>query len=337
MDWKKELTQNNKLYLPLLSEDKITIAPSLLYIEPHPNFLNIWHNGPKTNSDKSLLEAIVILGKTLSEFITKGQGKVQIKTKTSSEDFVTEVDSGLEMLLRRWIKKFLPTHKLFGEEGKKDKLSPEDFVWYIDPIDGTTNYTQNKSDVGLNICCFKKGKPYISYVGKPFYKEQFYSLASEKIVFKEKDNHITILKPSDLPKSLVIGAEFKSSKKSEQNHLKNILDKLNAKPHSLKTIALNLLDLLEGKTNGFYRITVKIWDIAAPAALIKTLYPDSFNFELSFKINNKLTTIPFFSNHTAYYEKINDPHNTTHQMGLFILYPKSQPKIKKIIYNEYFK
>src|ERR1017187_3156062 len=54
-------------------------------------------------------------------------------------DLVTEADRASEALIRERLTKAFPTHGIYGEEGTRDQIERE-FRWYVDPLDGTTNF-----------------------------------------------------------------------------------------------------------------------------------------------------------------------------------------------------
>ena len=54
-------------------------------------------------------------------------------------DLVTEADRASEALIRERLTAAFPGHGIFGEEGTRDQMESE-FRWYVDPLDGTTNF-----------------------------------------------------------------------------------------------------------------------------------------------------------------------------------------------------
>ena len=54
-------------------------------------------------------------------------------------DLVTEADRASEALIRERLTAAFPAHGIYGEEGTRDQLESE-FRWYVDPLDGTTNF-----------------------------------------------------------------------------------------------------------------------------------------------------------------------------------------------------
>src|SRR5260370_29125302 len=65
-------------------------------------------------------------------------GKVSVEYK-GEVDLVTEADRSSEKLIVERIRRQWPGHDLLGEEGSRRETG-SDFRWYIDPLDGTTNF-----------------------------------------------------------------------------------------------------------------------------------------------------------------------------------------------------
>ena len=77
-------------------------------------------------------------GAMLREFYAQG-----VETEYKGDvDLVTVADRTVEAYLREALKTTFPTHGVYGEEGTRDRLDAE-FRWYIDPLDGTTNFAHS--------------------------------------------------------------------------------------------------------------------------------------------------------------------------------------------------
>ena len=74
-------------------------------------------------------------GALLREFYAKG-----VETEYKGDvDLVTEADRASEALIRERLTAAFPGHGIYGEEGTRDQMESE-FRWYVDPLDGTTNF-----------------------------------------------------------------------------------------------------------------------------------------------------------------------------------------------------
>ena len=76
-------------------------------------------------------------GALLREFYARG-----VETEYKGDvDLVTAADRASEALIRERLTAAFPTHGIYGEEGTRDQLESE-YRWYVDPLDGTTNFAQ---------------------------------------------------------------------------------------------------------------------------------------------------------------------------------------------------
>ena len=77
-------------------------------------------------------------------------------------DFVTEVDQKSEASIIREIQQHYPTHGIVGEES--ERINPDASIqWYIDPLDGTTNFIHGYPHFAVSIGVWSKGKPLLDF------------------------------------------------------------------------------------------------------------------------------------------------------------------------------
>lgn len=113
--------------------------------------------------DKAQKELLNISAELKKEFL-KGFGKaVGIKEK-SLGDYVTPADKIIEKKFKDWVLKNFPGHSVFGEEdgGVEGNLLPE-WLWAIDPIDGTNNYQFGNTDSSIVISLRYNGNPVLAW------------------------------------------------------------------------------------------------------------------------------------------------------------------------------
>ncbi len=86
-------------------------------------------------------------GALLRDFYRKG-----VATEYKSDvDLVTEADRASEKLIVERLRELFPEHGIYGEEGTRSHLESE-YRWYIDPLDGTTNFAH-----GFPVFCVSMG------------------------------------------------------------------------------------------------------------------------------------------------------------------------------------
>ncbi len=88
-------------------------------------------------------------------------------------DPVTEADRGAEAAMRRLISQTFPAHGVIGEEYGRDRPEAE-YVWVLDPIDGTKNFVSGLPTWGTLIGLMHHGRPVYGMMAQPFTRERFH-------------------------------------------------------------------------------------------------------------------------------------------------------------------
>ncbi len=97
---------------------------------------------------------------------------VEDKSASQSFDPVTEADRAAEAVMRRLIKGNFPQHGIVGEEFGNEREDAE-FVWVLDPIDGTKSFIAGFPIWGTLIALLHKGTPVYGMMHQPFIGERF--------------------------------------------------------------------------------------------------------------------------------------------------------------------
>jgi myo-inositol-1(or 4)-monophosphatase len=90
----------------------------------------------------------------------------------ADKSIVTQIDSSSESAIIEIIKKNFPTHQIIAEESGDNHIE-SDHVWYIDPLDGTTNYSRKVPICAVVISLIKNGQPHVGVIYNPFTEELF--------------------------------------------------------------------------------------------------------------------------------------------------------------------
>jgi histidinol-phosphatase len=98
-----------------------------------------------------------------------------VDNKSASQDFdpVTEADRAAEAVMRRLIKANFPQHGIVGEEFGSEREDAE-YVWVLDPIDGTKSFIAGFPIWGTLIALMHKGTPVFGMMHQPYIGERFY-------------------------------------------------------------------------------------------------------------------------------------------------------------------
>ena len=110
-------------------------------------------------------------GETILPFF---RTSLSIDNKSTAHDFdpVTEADRAAEAVMRRLIKANFPQHGIVGEEFGNEREDAE-YVWVLDPIDGTKSFISGFPIWGTLIALLHKGTPVFGMMHQPFIGERF--------------------------------------------------------------------------------------------------------------------------------------------------------------------
>jgi myo-inositol-1(or 4)-monophosphatase len=96
------------------------------------------------------------------------------KSRSGVFDPVTEADRGAENVMRRMIRAAFPEHGIIGEEFGSENADAE-FVWVLDPIDGTKSFISGLPVWGTLIGLMHNGRPCYGMMHQPFTRESYFS------------------------------------------------------------------------------------------------------------------------------------------------------------------
>jgi myo-inositol-1(or 4)-monophosphatase len=116
-------------------------------------------------------ELASISGETIRPFFRSALG-VENKSRSGGFDPVTAADRAAEAAMRSLIKRNFPEHGIIGEEFEADHGDAE-YVWVLDPIDGTKSFISGMPVWGTLIALTRHGKPIYGMMHQPFIREQF--------------------------------------------------------------------------------------------------------------------------------------------------------------------
>ena len=113
-----------------------------------------------------------VSGEVILPFFRSAIG-VEDKSRGAIFDPVTEADRGAEAAMRRLIAQTFPAHGVIGEEYGRDRPEAE-YVWVLDPIDGTKSFISGLPTWGTLIGLMHRGRPVYGMMAQPFTRERFY-------------------------------------------------------------------------------------------------------------------------------------------------------------------
>jgi myo-inositol-1(or 4)-monophosphatase len=117
---------------------------------------------PERRELEAFLEGARRVSKEAGELVLAGWRTGAAVHKKGPVDLVTEYDLRSEELVRRRLLELFPGHVVVGEEhAAEDDASAGDLVWYVDPIDGTTNFSHGHPFFAVSLGLCFRGEPIV--------------------------------------------------------------------------------------------------------------------------------------------------------------------------------
>src|SRR5689334_661789 len=122
-------------------------------------------------SGQTFLQPMQELARDAGALLMSFFGKVAIEYKGDA-DLVTQADRASEKLIVERIRKQWPDHDLLGEEGSRTETG-SDFRWYIDPLDGTTNFAHGYPVFCVSLALEHRGERIAGVIYDPTRQETY--------------------------------------------------------------------------------------------------------------------------------------------------------------------
>jgi myo-inositol-1(or 4)-monophosphatase len=176
-------------------------------------------------------------------------------------DLVTVADRESEALILSRIREEWPSHDVVGEEGSRIQTG-SDYLWYIDPLDGTTNFAHGFPVFCVSLALQHNGKRVAGVVYDPTRDELFAAELGRGAYLNH--NRIAVSKVDNLAECLV-GTGFPSHKRHKNPNI-FFYHQITLHSHGVRragSAALDLCSVAAGRLDGFWEFNLNPWDTAA--------------------------------------------------------------------------
>jgi myo-inositol-1(or 4)-monophosphatase len=193
-------------------------------------------------------------------------GKVSIEYKGDA-DLVTKADRASEQIIVERIRRQWPDHDLIGEEGSRRETG-SDFRWYIDPLDGTTNFAHSFPVFCVSIALEHKGQRIAGVVYDPSRNEMFAAAKGIGSWLNDQPIHVSTVK---LLKESLVATGFPSHKRHKNPNI-HFYHQITLRSHGVRragSAALDLCYLACGRYDAYWEFNLNAWDTAAGVLIVE--------------------------------------------------------------------
>jgi myo-inositol-1(or 4)-monophosphatase len=184
--------------------------------------------------------------------------KVEYK---GSADLVTIADRQSEALILGRIRSRFPHHDVMGEEGTRIETG-SDYKWYVDPLDGTTNFAHGYPVFCVSLGVEFRGQRIAGVIYDPTRDEMFAAEKGSGARLNEQPMQVSSI--ASLSESLV-ATGFPSQKRHKNPNI-HFYHQLSLRSHGVRragSAALDLCNVASGRFDGFWEFNLNPWDTAA--------------------------------------------------------------------------
>ncbi len=211
-------------------------------------------------------------GARLREFFAQG-----VETEYKGDvDIVTVADRTVERLIRARLAEAFPDHGIYGEEGTRERLEAE-FRWYVDPLDGTTNFAH-----GFPQFCVSLGLEHRPPGLKPdddgtLEAAVIYDPLRDELFTAERGSGARLngkavrVSPTGQLAEALVATGFPSRKRHSNPNV-HFYQEFTLRSHGVRragSAALDLAYVACGRMDAFWEFNLNPWDTAAGILLIE--------------------------------------------------------------------
>ncbi|MBP2629201.1 MAG: histidinol-phosphatase [Firmicutes bacterium] len=211
---------------------------------------------------------------------------LKIEKKSTNIDLVTEIDKQSEQEIIGFIKSNYPSHGILAEESGLDRADSE-YLWVIDPLDGTGNYAQGLPIFAVSIALQYQGETVLGVVYAPIPNQMFTAikgqgayLNGERLYVSEKTELIECVLATGFPYDIA------HNQANNINYFSEIVLQARA-IRRMGAAAYDLACVAAGKFDGYWELNLSPWDAAAAVLMVE----EAGGIIIDFRTDRKISII----------------------------------------------
>jgi myo-inositol-1(or 4)-monophosphatase len=199
-----------------------------------------------------------------------GAKRIEYKSEI---DLVTAADREIEEFVVEELRSSFPEHAIVAEEaasvGALQPPDPDQYAWYLDPLDGTTNFAHSYPQFAISLGLARGAELIAGFVFDPTRDELFEAAAGKGA--KLNGEAIGVSDVPALDRAL-LGTGFPYDRREHVDFYLGFVKQFMLRTHGIRragSAALDLCAVACGRLDGFWEWKLKPWDTAAGAVIIR--------------------------------------------------------------------
>ena len=208
-----------------------------------------------------------------------------IGRKSSAVDLITQYDHQAESVIVTKLKEWFPFHAIVAEEGDwtDEGSDTGDYTWYIDPLDGTNNFSHGLPVFAISIALYKRNKPLVGVVYDPMRGECFQAISGKGAFLRSATSvqPLAVSQNDRLVDSLLATGFPYDRHHSDHDNVKQFAAFLKRAlgVRRAGSASLDLAYVAAGRLDGYWEYKLSSWDVAAGLLLVQEANGQVTNME----------------------------------------------------------
>lgn len=198
----------------------------------------------------------------------------------STHEIITKNDLEAQEMIIKKIKTAFPQHRFLAEEsghGNTRQKNKSDYLWVVDPIDGTTNFSIHNPLWAISIGLFYKGEPYGGWILAPELKEFYWAKKNGGAFLNGKRIRVSKVNKGKMIHTFCYGYEERSLRRGLAYYSKQ--KRANLDCRQLGSAAIELAFVASGRVESIVIPGAQPWDVAAGVLLVREAKGQVTNFK----------------------------------------------------------
>ena len=216
---------------------------------------------------KPIISDLITWARSAGFILREGYGKSHSINYKGIIDLVTEMDRQSETYLVEQIHNKFPDHTIYAEESGHIR-GKDGACWYIDPLDGTTNYTHHMPNFAVSLAYAEAGVLELGVVYDPMRDECFSATLGQGAYLNGVRIHVSEIQ--DLISSLLVTG-FPYDQVEAEKNLDNFahFTRLSQGVRRLGSAAIDLCYIASGRLDGYWEVSLQPYDLAGGALIVQ--------------------------------------------------------------------
>ncbi|ESQ33713.1 hypothetical protein EUTSA_v10007962mg [Eutrema salsugineum] len=257
------------------STTRLRTKAVLSEVSDQTHYPRIGANSTGTISPAVLLQVVEAAAKTGAEVVMEAVNKPRNITYKGLSDLVTDTDKASEAAILEVVKKNFSDHLILGEEGGIIGDTSSDYLWCIDPLDGTTNFAHGYPSFAVSVGVLYRGNPaaasVVEFVGGPmcWNTRTFSATAGGGALCNGQKIHVS--NTDAVERALLItgfGYEHDDAWSTNMELFKEFTD-VSRGVRRLGAAAVDMCHVALGIAESYWEYRLKPWDMAAGVLIVE--------------------------------------------------------------------